>query len=811
MLCQRRLEGSQQSRHKVDTVSMLDEKKPAPRYHLPYHELPERQDHPIGPRELLNLLRRRFVSIAAVVAVGTGLALVAANEIPRTYTARSMIVLGPDDPNLLDDSPAQQVGQTIQSKIDTEADLMTSRNFAGRVVDSLNLIAEPDFNTFLRRPGMNLDEEQGRSGGPLLSFLRSVKSMFSSTEAADPALPPSAVQRDRAISSYLSRLSHTQNGESLAMTVALTDDTPEMAATLANATTRMFIEWSRDLKRERTREAVEFLRQQAGELGSRIAKIEGEIAEYGRINKVSSDPRDDLLRAAMQQANEQLSVARGDFTQAQARLEQVKHVAAQGALSATHGELDRNEPLLSSDFLTSLRNDEAVALRDRAQLARNYGTNHPLIKEADAKIKSVRTLLSEEMGRIIANLGNDVRVARGRVEQFEQDLATSEKDLRQRSLAEIRLRELNRDLLTEQNLYDVVAARLGKLDPYAEVAEPGSRVVSYAAVPEAPSFPQIHVIAMGGFIGSLVLALIFAVTLESLDTRVREPRRVAQLLGLPLLASIPALPRGFLRGRPRAVHQLLRYPRSAFAEAFRVLYSACRRFSGGSRKQAILVGSALPKEGKTTTAIGLAVAAALDGAKTALVDLDLRAGRVQAALQLRGAGRTLDEYLQGDCSLHDILEAAPQVPRLDVLATSSDRADVDRVLNTDELERLMDALKLKYDVVVVDAPPVLVVEDAVRIAGLVDGVILVAALNRSKEGALQHAVERLHLAGAPLIGLTLSEVDLSIQETPSCPRSQSNPQIASAKKGWPFGRAAAHNLDAPAPTVREQREGAVPN
>jgi uncharacterized protein involved in exopolysaccharide biosynthesis len=257
-----------------------------------------------------------------------------------------------------------------------------------------------------------------------------------------------------------------------------------MAATLANATTRMFIEWSRDLKRERTREAVEFLRQQAGELGSRIAKIEGEIAEYGRINKVSSDPRDDLLRAAMQQANEQLSVARGDFTQAQARLEQVKHVAAQGALSATHGELDRNEPLLSSDFLTSLRNDEAVALRDRAQLARNYGTNHPLIKEADAKIKSVRTLLSEEMGRIIANLGNDVRVARGRVEQFEQDLATSEKDLRQRSLAEIRLRELNRDLLTEQNLYDVVAARLGKLDPYAEVAEPGSRVVSYAAVPE---------------------------------------------------------------------------------------------------------------------------------------------------------------------------------------------------------------------------------------------------------------------------------------------------------------------------------------
>lgn len=769
------------------SVSMLDEETLARHHHLPYQEPPEHQDvRPIGPRELLGLLRRRLVSIATVLAVGTGLSLVAANEIPRTYTARSMIVLEPDNSNLLDDVLEQEVGQTVQSKMDTEADLMASRDFAGRVVDALNLVAEPDFNTFLQRPGMDLSEEQGQSGGPLLSAIQSAMDRFSSTEEADPHLPPSAVQRDRAISSFLSRLSQTQSGESLAMTVALTDDTPEMAATLANATTRIFIEWSRDLKQERTREAVEFLREQASELASGIAKIEAEIAEYGRVNQVSSDPRDDLLRAAMQQANEQLSVARGDLTQAQARLAQVKGAVAGGALSAASGEFADTEPLLSSDFLTSLRNDEAVALRDRAQLARNYGANHPLIKEADAKIRSVRTLISEEMGRIIVNLENDVRVAQGRVEQFERDLAESEAELRQRSLAEIRLRELNRDLLTEQKLYDVVAARLGKLDPYAEAAEPGSRVVSYAAVPAEPSFPKVHLIAAGGFIGALLLALIVAVLLESLDTRVREPRRVSQLLGLPLLASIPGLPKGFWKGRPQAVQHLLQHPRSAFAEAFRALYSASRHVNGGGRKQAILVSSALPNEGKTTTAIGLAVAAALDGARTALVDLDLRTGRVKAALQLHGAARTLDEYLKRDCSLYDVLEAAPQVLRLDVLATSEDQANADRVLNTDDLGTLLSTLKLKYDVVVVDAPPVLVVQDALRVAGLVDGVILVVALNRTKEGLLQLAAERLHMAGAPLMGLALCEGDLSFQENPPVPRSQVKPRIVSEKKGWLF-------------------------
>ena len=103
------------------SASMLDQEKPALRYHLAYQEQSEREDErPIGPRELVNILRRRFVSIATVVAVGTGLSLLVANEIPRTYTARSMIVLEPDNPNLLDDAPEQRATQTIQSKIDTE-------------------------------------------------------------------------------------------------------------------------------------------------------------------------------------------------------------------------------------------------------------------------------------------------------------------------------------------------------------------------------------------------------------------------------------------------------------------------------------------------------------------------------------------------------------------------------------------------------------------------------------------------------------------------------------------------------------------
>ena len=211
---------------------------------------------------------------------------------------------------------------------------------------------------------------------------------------------------------YLASLSVDRSGESAAMTISFFNDDAATAAKIANATARLFVEWSRDNKRQDIKDAVGFLRQQSTEVASRIAAIEGQIAKYANDHGVSSDPRDDLLRASIQQANEQLSTARGEYTQAQARLAQVRLAAKTGDTGASV------DPLLSSDFLTSLRNDEATAMRDRAQLASNYGRNHPLVQEADAKIAAVRAMISQEMLRTIAILENDVRVDEGRVDQL---------------------------------------------------------------------------------------------------------------------------------------------------------------------------------------------------------------------------------------------------------------------------------------------------------------------------------------------------------------------------------------------------------
>lgn len=734
-------------------MSLIDENSVWNRLGPSIQDSPELlEERSFGVRELYDLFRRRLRFIVTIVIAGTALALVASLTLPKTYTASSMIVVETGDANPLDTTQAPTNSQPDKSRMDTEQDLITSRVFAGRVVDRLDLIEDSDFNTYLPPTRDNSPAVLPQVAGWIVWVPKKVFALVTGG-GAPTSLPPRSVQLDRAITSYLASLSLTRTGDSAAMTISFVNDDAVKAANVANATARLFVEWSHDNKQLEIKDAVAFLRTQSTEIGSRIAAIEGQIAKYANEHGVSSDPRDDLLRASIEQANGQLSTARGEYTQAQARLAQVK-------LAAKNGDTGANvDPLLSSDFLTTLRNDEAAAMRDRAQLAGNYGRNHPLVQEADAKIAAVHAMISQEMLRTIAILENEVRVDEGRVEQLTKSLQASNDELHQRSLAEAKLREMNNDLTAEQKLNDLVSGKLGSLDPFSDAVEPGVRTVSAAEIPTSPTFPKLRLMLAGGFAASLILAFILVVTLESMDVRVRDPRRVAKQIRAPLLASIPQLPQKFLRRALPPLETLLSQPRSAFSDAFRSLYGGCTRMNGGRGKHVILVSSGLPQEGKTTTAMGLAMAAGMDGALTALIDLDLRTRSLHGAMRLGSASKTLNDYLNGDCALAEIVQTLPEISQLDVLAPSADDRTSPEFLNSGQLAKVLEAFRLEYDVVIIDAPPVLVVEDAIGIAASVDTVVVVAASDSTTQEALSQVVERLRFAGGPSIGWVLNRVD----------------------------------------------------
>ncbi|RUX94795.1 Wzz/FepE/Etk N-terminal domain-containing protein, partial [Mesorhizobium sp. M7D.F.Ca.US.004.01.2.1] len=235
-------------------MSLIDENSVWNRLGPSLQDSPEPlEERSFGVRELYDLFRRRLRLIIAIIIGVTALALVAALELPKTYTANSMIVVETGDANPLDSSTQTQPNQQPdKSRMDTEQDLITSRVFAGLVVDRLDLIEDSDFNTYLppAASGTSGTGVLSQAVGLIVSIPKKMLAVVTGANAQDTSLPDKAVQQDRAITSYLASLSLQRSGDSAAMTISFVNDDAVKAANVANATARLFVEWSRDNKRQ---------------------------------------------------------------------------------------------------------------------------------------------------------------------------------------------------------------------------------------------------------------------------------------------------------------------------------------------------------------------------------------------------------------------------------------------------------------------------------------------------------------------------------------------------------------------------------
>ncbi|WP_265518351.1 GumC family protein [Nitratireductor luteus] len=727
----------------------------------------------IGMRDTLHLIIRRKYFILTFVLVASVLLIAAVMSMANTYTAAATLVLERNDTRMLEAVTQLESEQRDRSAIETEMDIISSRVFIGRVVDAANLVEHPWFNTYLRAQGDDAPTTlQGRIMGAAKAVLANVLPF--DILAEQEALPSESVQRDRAISSLVSRMRVSRSGESFAVTVRVSSPSPELSAMLVNTVANVYVEWSRDLKKQAMADAVSFLRERADKIATQIAESERAIAEFSRVNALSSDERDDLLRKRIDEMSTQLTAARVELASVRARQEQARGVLA--------GSRTAEGTVLDSALLNTLRSERATLVRERAQYAANLGANHPQVIDADAELRSVDVMIDQEHQRILDDLSGEEKITSNRIRQLEAQISQMQETVRKRSLAEIRLRVLERELVADQKMHDLVVARLGDLDPFSEIMKPSARVVSVAEVPTKPSFPQKGRILAGGIGGAAVLSLILALLLEAGDTRIRSGQRIRQVVQLPNLANVPMVTRGWLRRRMPVPRGLMGRPRSIQAEAFRSLYLACRA-QLAIAKPVVLMTAPLPGDGVSTVALGLACSAARDGLKTVYVDFD---PRVSNSLSGRAdpGGADVPATLEEGPSLTNAIRPVSDVDGLDRLdAARLDCGMVRALMRSKDMERLIDELRLAYDLVVIDCAPVLVTEDANWMSPLVDAVLLVTRFDRTSEQELASAVSRLRLNRAPLLGTVLNGVDPRLQTGGDLLGAMSYPRQARAYLG----------------------------
>ncbi|MDB5524075.1 MAG: hypothetical protein JWM58_1838 [Rhizobium sp.] len=686
-----------------------------------------------GPSEIWELIWRYKGLLAVIIVGGTLISLIIAMSLTEFYTATSAIVFDRNDTRPYEAVVEAQKQERDKSTMDTEFDIITSRIFIGVVVDALKLTEDPFYNTYLPAGEIPSDSWLRSRLSSLVKFVVGTKA--DEQKALKARMISQNAQRDRAISTLLNTFTVDRKGDSLALSIKVQQTNPTQAAVIANKLAEHYVAWTSSLKAVATRDTVSYLRKTAADLAISIASREREIASFTENSDLTFDPKDDLLRARMEQLNEQFTLARVDEAGARAKVNEGRERLA------SIGENGVGK-IFTSELLTNLRTEEARLQRLLAQLTSKFGKNHPLVVDAAAELSSNRKMLDDEVQRLLQTLQSDAEVATIRVERFEHEVALLQKRIQSRNLAEIRRREFERDLLSEQKRYDAISLRLGSLDPKQEEVKATAMIASYAEVPVQPSFPQPVFVIGAGFVGSLMLAVVFMLIRHSVDDRLYRPEAVAELLNRPNLVSIP----NYRKGRASLsdpYRTLLRNPDSPYARAIRTLCLAWRTIDNSAGEKVVMFASTSVGDGKTTLSLSMAAMGKSNGFRTVVIDLNPSPRGAASISGVRGTEGAIDGFLEGRCDIGAIVVPSPNYPFLDMVVVPQVVRDYDR---------LFSALRNEYDLIIVDTMAIEESDDAVWLSSHVDSIFVVVSSGRTKQRRLGEMIQRFNLNRALLVG-----------------------------------------------------------
>src|ERR1700722_3431947 len=532
---------------------------------------------------------------------------------------------------------------------------------------------------------------------------------------------------------------------------------PVLAAKAVNTLIDTYIEQNYKTHLDATTRTSDWLTQQLSELQMRVEESQEKLVRYQKEHGILGiDEKENIITSKLDELNKELTSAEGDRMQK----ESVYRLAKSGDPDLL-SNLDPSSPL------AKLRGQEEDLHRQIAQASVRFQPTYPKVEELDKQMAAVQADIQTETARVASKYEKDYQAALGREKLLRASLEDQKTEENRLNESAIEYSLLKRDVESNRQLYEGLLQKLKEAGVMTGLRSSNVRIVDPASPPTGPSSPNIprnlFMSLMLGLAGGLSLAFV----LESRDTTVHSLEQVRLITALPSLAVIPlssnpsrSFPAAKRLPRSAAAMASAIRPKSEIAEAYRALRTSILLSRTGKSAKILMVTSALPQEGKTTTSVNLAIVLAQHGSRVLLIEGDMRRSGISQILHLKseiGLSTVLGQNTVANTAILSVAD----VPNLWVLPAGPVALHPSEMLASSRMRDLIRGLEPQFDHIIIDTPPVLSVTDAALMSALADSTLLVIRAGVTSRAALRRVHDVLSHVDARIMGVILNAADFT--------------------------------------------------
>jgi polysaccharide biosynthesis transport protein len=705
-------------------------------------------------REIWRKLWRRKGVITLVTIGGSLLGYVIIHQLLPLYTATSSVMLETRPWQVVEEAEAVVVGLTLDAEIiEGEVQVLRSRELANAVVSKLNLRDDPEFNSALaeEEDGFSLAAFSEYWQSQLAAYARELLDSLGSEQSELPELAEleARARRDkRIVDAFLRGVEAAQAGQSPVIRISFTSESPRTAAAAANTIAESYIATQLESKSAATRQANSWLAARIAELRSEVEAKERAIEEFRSRSGLIIGKGVTVATQQMSELASQLVTARVARQSAESELQQLERL-----LDSPNGAAAALE-VLKSGLIQNLRVQEAQLRRELAELSIEYGPKHPLILNRQANVRDIQNSIRAEIDKIVMGLHNQYEAARQSEASIQASLDQLSQQVSAINTEDVTLRDLQRDVDAKRMLLENFLMRAQETAEREGIQQPDARIISFAEVPDSPSFPNKRLLMLLAFCGSSFAGIALAYGLQAFDRSFQTSSEVRDELQMPVLEIIPAVRRPSRGTSP--IDVVTRQTTSSFSEALRNLYVTLLGIRDPPK--VVLFTSAVPGEGKTALSLSFGRFVALVNRPCVVVDCDLRRSSVHKALGGQRAPGLVD-HLLGNSDLDEVIQT-DSATGLHYIASGSLPGSPTDLLSSPAMAAALAELARRYDVVLLDSAPVLAVADTRCLQPFVDQTVFVIRWGSTRRNAAQAAVRRLEESGFDVACAILNFVNL---------------------------------------------------